>query len=97
MPRREVDPMTTEGSDVAEEEGCDEPGLDRYVCLLRRRDLMVTSPRVRILQFLDHSDDHPTADAIHSIEKYPSLNCSNADKVSFCWCTEISPLLAIRR
>ncbi len=68
--------MTVNGIGGPVEEGCDEPGLQRYVCMLRRRALKVTSPRVRILQFLEGRDDHPTVDTIHSevSSKVPSLS-----------------------
>ena len=59
------------------EEGCDEQlGLERYACMLRKRDLKVTSPRVHILQFLEGLDGHLTVDTIHSAvsEKVPSLS-----------------------
>jgi Fe2+ or Zn2+ uptake regulation protein len=68
--------MTVNGASVMEEEDCEEPGLKRYVCLLKKRDLKVTSPRVRILQFLEGRDDHPNADTVHSevSKKVPSLS-----------------------
>jgi Fe2+ or Zn2+ uptake regulation protein len=70
-------PMTVNGMGGAHEDGCDEqPGLERYACMLRKRDLKVTSPRVSILQFLEGRKDHPTADTVHSVvsEKVPSLS-----------------------
>ncbi len=70
-------PMTVKGMGGPPEEGCDgQPGLARYACMLRKRDLKVTSPRVRILQFLEGRKDHPTVDTIHSAvcEKVPSLS-----------------------
>ncbi|MCK5254281.1 MAG: transcriptional repressor [Thermoplasmata archaeon] len=69
--------MTVNGMGRPPEEGCDEQlGLERYACMLKRRDLKVTSPRVHILQFLEGRDDHPTVDTIHSTvsEKVPSLS-----------------------
>jgi Fur family peroxide stress response transcriptional regulator len=68
--------MTVNDIGVTAERDCDEPGLKRYVCMLKRRDLMVTAPRVRILQFLEGREDHPTADNIHShvSVKVPSLS-----------------------
>jgi Fe2+ or Zn2+ uptake regulation protein len=68
--------MTVNGNGGTVDEGCDEPGLQRYVCMLRKRDLKVTTPRVRLLQFLEGSHDHPTADTIYSgvSEKVPSLS-----------------------
>ena len=69
--------MTVNGMGGAPGNGCeDEPGLERYVSMLKKRDLMVTSPRVRLLQFLEGRDDHPTAEMIHSAvsEKVPSLS-----------------------
>jgi Fe2+ or Zn2+ uptake regulation protein len=69
--------MTVNGAGEGPEDGCEEePGLQRYVCMLRKRDLMVTSPRVRILQFLESREDHPTADTVYSqvSAKVPSLS-----------------------
>jgi Fe2+ or Zn2+ uptake regulation protein len=68
--------MTVNGMSPSKEEGCDEPGLQRYVCMLKKRDLKVTSPRVRILQVLEGRSDHPTAEEIHSevSKKVPSLS-----------------------
>ena len=68
--------MTVNEGDRTLDEGCEEPGLQRYVCMLRRRCLRVTAPRVRLLQFLEGRGDHPTVDTIHSgvSEKVPSLS-----------------------
>lgn len=69
--------MTVNGMNGIPEDGCEEePGLERYACMLRKRDLKVTSPRVRLLQFLEHRKDHPTVDTIHSevSAKVPSLS-----------------------
>ena len=51
-------------------------GLELYACMLRRIGLKVTSPRVRILEFLEGSSDHPTVDAVHSsvMVEIPSLS-----------------------
>ena len=77
MQERDVGPMTVNGAGAAPGEDCgDVPGLGRYACMLRRIGLKVTSPRVRILQFLEGSGDHPTVDAVHSavMVKVPSLS-----------------------
>lgn len=72
-----MDAMTVNGAGAEPEEDCrEERDLERYACMLRRRDLKVTSPRVRILQFLEHRNDHPTADTVHSevSAQVPSLS-----------------------
>jgi len=69
--------MTVNGTGAKPEDGCDdEPGLERFACMLRKRGLKVTSPRVRLLQFLEHRHDHPTVDTIHTevSQKVPSLS-----------------------
>jgi Fe2+ or Zn2+ uptake regulation protein len=68
--------MTVNGMNASGKEDCEEPGLQRYVCMLKKRDLKVTSPRVRILQFLEGRTDHPTADTVHSqvSQNVPSLS-----------------------
>jgi Fe2+ or Zn2+ uptake regulation protein len=50
--------------------------LDRFVKILRDKNMKVTPQRLAILNFLDNNKDHPTADQIYKKlkKKNPSLS-----------------------
>jgi Fe2+ or Zn2+ uptake regulation protein len=50
--------------------------VDKYVSLLKSHDLKVTHQRLRILEYINHHYNHPTAETIYSALKadHPSLS-----------------------
>ena len=50
--------------------------MEKYVDLLKSHGLKVTHQRLRILEYVDHYCDHPTADTIYTALKddHPSLS-----------------------
>jgi Fe2+ or Zn2+ uptake regulation protein len=50
--------------------------VDKYVALLKSHHLKVTYQRLRILEYIDHHRNHPTADTIYTVlrKDNPSLS-----------------------
>jgi Fe2+ or Zn2+ uptake regulation protein len=76
---RRVDGMSSEDIRLEGDKGGGEAGLgelDQYAVVLREKGIKVTSPRLRILQYLEDVENHPDADTIYSTLKAdnPSLS-----------------------